>query len=170
MKLNKVYGKGKELIVCYKSGHYVSPDDTVITASERVCVEPGAIEGAVRVLREGSKMGETWILKGTYSGDGKTPRVKKAKAPRKAKVPMAEPITVPTEVNERVLRQIEEVAPNPMAAVLLRVSWQNWKGAPHLPLYAGFNYFDADVTAKVRELGEKLVAEFAPIKAASDEG
>lgn len=67
MKLNKVYGKGKALTVCYKGGHYASPSDTRVTPKDRVPVIVGEAPDTVAVL------GETWTLKGTYVGAKKSP-------------------------------------------------------------------------------------------------
>lgn len=153
--MNKVYGKGSRLIVCFKGSHFVSPSDTRVSSTERVRVVPGESADTVCVN------GEVWSLKGSYTGaKGSTKRW--ATAPQGADPgASASHCSGFQKPVERVYQRIKEVAPNSNAECTMRVCYENWlRGCTWMTLYKGLNFDDPSVTKAVHALGEEIMAEF----------
>jgi len=152
MKTNKIYGKGKALIVCFRGGHYTSPDDTNFNEKNRVSVEEGKLPDTVLVGGT-----ENWALKERYlSGEPKARKTKVEKAP-----------ALSEEAREGIFERILKVAPCTEAAALMMVMFNNWLDIKNnanikiAALFGGLNYQDAEATKAVRALGLALMQELS---------
>lgn len=164
MKMNKLYGKGTNLHLCFRGSHYASPNHTVFTPKCRIPVIQGEEPGTVLVAGC-----ETWTLMGSYtksSTGGAKPKNASKKRTAKRLVDETVQASRPTKDTSGVPARIKAVAPCEDAEGLMMVMWENWLRMKDVPglnlgnLFGGLNYLDPAVTRSVRGLGLELTKEF----------